>query len=205
MNPEYESNEKIKYPNESKVTIWDLTQNGNEINFGDPNVYSGYDLTRSQLPNFLRAQNTKQFFSKYMVEQFMVMDLVSKKTFKAAVIYFQPGIYYKNELIDSTIYQGINNNLLVSLGNIENIQPSLGARLETSMTFFLKQERRRFYETSIAFTLPLVPFNNEIVAQFYTRSWVNTDKKVDLMLGGPAAANAATLAKIDLNTQVYLR
>jgi hypothetical protein len=121
LNPEYENKEKLKYPTESKVTIRDLTQNGAEINFGDPNIYRGYDLTRSQLPNFLKVQKTKQFFSKYMVEQFLYMDLVSKSTFKAAILYFQPGMIYKNELIDSSIYQSINNNLLVSLGNIENI------------------------------------------------------------------------------------
>ena len=53
------------------------------------------------------------------------------------------------------------------MGNIpiEDFKPKKMALYSPgpSVEFVLKQERKRFYETSVGFTMPLLPLNNEII------------------------------------------
>jgi len=46
------------------------------------------------------------------------------------------------------------------MGNVEKLETEKDIDHETSINFYLRQDRRRFFETSVAFTIPLIPFNN---------------------------------------------
>ena len=69
-----------------------------------------------------------------------------------------------------------------------------------SFDFVLTQERSRFFETSIGVTLPLLPFNNDVVIEFDGQAWVNRDDTQDIR-------NMQTdgLEDFPIQVEVYIR
>ena len=72
----------------------------------------------------------------------------------------------------------------MNYGNVEDSKTSPG---ETkggtelpSLEFILRQETGRFFETSVGITVPILPFNSDLIIEFESQAFVNQDDSQDI-------------------------